>query len=585
VIDPSTVERIFEAAQIVEVVGEFVPLKKKGVNYMGNCPFHKEKTPSFVVSPARNIFKCFGCGKGGNAVHFIMEHEQMTYVEALKFLARKYHIEIQEREQTPQQVQQQSDRESMMIVTAYAQRIFSGDLFDHPQGKAVGLTYFVERGFREETIRQFELGYCLEERDAFTKRALAEGFKEEFLVSTGLSIRNERGLFDRFRGRVIFPIHNLSGKVIAFGGRILKTDKQTAKYLNSPESELYHKSHILYGIFQARKAIVQEDRCYLVEGYTDVLSMHQAGVTNVVASSGTALTVEQIRLIRRFTRNVTILYDGDAAGIKASLRGIDLVLEEGMQVKVILLPPGEDPDSYAKSHSATELRDFLKTQEADFIRFKVQLLLQDAGKDPIMRARLINEILHSVAIIPDAIERSVYLRECSQMMDIQEDILNKECARLRARRHSVRLDPARGGQEGSGDASGEGGADGTDHIPGVADRDGAVDVPDFRPAPAVEPGTEQAEKELVRLMMTYGNQPFCPDPDRRDEQMSVNQFLVRELHADELTFSHPLYARVLQEVDAFVGKGGAVPEHHFVRHPDAALASLAARPCWLLHTP
>lgn len=583
-IDSGTIDRIFEAAQIVDVVGEFVTLKKRGVNYMGNCPFHKEKTASFVVSPSKNIFKCFGCGKGGNAVHFMMEHEQMSYVEALKFLARKYHIEIQEKEQTPQEVQEKNERESMMIVSAFAQRVFSENLFTHKEGLAVGMSYFKERGFREDIIKKFELGYCLEERDAFSKRAIKEGFQKEYLVSCGLSIQNERGLYDRFWGRVMFPIHNLMGKVIAFGGRVLRTDKQSAKYVNSPESELYHKSQVLYGLFQAKKAILQEDKCYLVEGYTDVLSLHQSGIENVVASSGTALTVEQIRLIRRFTRNVTILYDGDAAGIKASLRGIDLVLEEGMQVKVILLPPGEDPDSFAKARSTVDLKEFLKIQETDFIRFKVKLLLEDAGRDPIKRANLINEILRSVAIIPDAIERSVFLRECAQMMDISETVINKECTRIRNKRLSVRDRDSRvyGGNEDHGNSLPEGDE-------GTFASDAFPDTLSTLPSNRMGQGevlkgfeTELTERELVRLMISYGSRPLSPDPVVSEKNVSVNEFVVRELRADELLFANPLYFRIFGEVEKGVTEGQPLKEHYFSRHPDPEISRLAAT---LLSTP
>ncbi|MDD2279608.1 MAG: DNA primase, partial [Bacteroidales bacterium] len=354
-IDQLTVDRINAAADVVEVIKDYVSLKKRGVNYIGLCPFHNEKTPSFSVSPSKGIYKCFGCGKGGNAVNFIMEHDQMSYVEALKYLANKYNIEFEEKELTPEEIKQRTQRDSLMVVTAWAQGYFTDTLHKHSEGKSIGLSYFRERGFRDDIVEKFQLGYSLEQRDALTEAAQRLGYKKEYLVKAGLSIERDDGsAFDRFFGRVIFPIHSISGRVIAFGGRIMKTDAKAAKYLNSPESEIYHKSNVLYGIYFAKKAITQTDKCYLVEGYTDVISMHQAGIENVVASSGTALTTEQIRLIKRFTPNITVLYDGDTAGINASIRGIDLILEEGLNVKIVLLPEGQDPDNYAKSHSSSQ---------------------------------------------------------------------------------------------------------------------------------------------------------------------------------------------------------------------------------------
>ena len=374
-IDQATIQKIFDAADIYEVVSDFVSLKKRGVNYLGLCPFHNEKTGSFTVSPAKGIYKCFGCGKGGNAVNFIMEHEQMSYVEALKYLAEKYHIPVEEKELTEEQRKEKTERESMLIVSSYANEYFQYQLWNTDEGRSVGLGYLRQRGISDEMIRKFGLGYNPEGWGAFTKAAQEKGYKKEFLVKTGLTIENEKGLFDRFRARVMFPVLDLAGKVIAFGGRTMTTDKKISKYLNSPESEIYHKSKTLYGIFFAKKSIVQQDRCILVEGYTDVISFHAKGIENVVASSGTSLTIEQIRMIRRLTLNVTIIYDGDAAGIKASLRGIDLVLEEGLNVRVLLLPDGEDPDSFARSHTPQDLADFIANNETDFINFKTKLLL------------------------------------------------------------------------------------------------------------------------------------------------------------------------------------------------------------------
>ena len=423
-IDQVTVDKILDSANIVEVVSDFVTLRKRGVNYIGLCPFHDEKTPSFSVSPSKNICKCFSCGKGGTAVHFIMEHEQMSYYEALKYLAKKYNIEIHEREQSEEEKQQQSQRESMLIVNAFAQEYFSNTLFNHAEGRSIGLSYFHERGFRDDIIKKFGLGYSLDQRDALYNEARAKGYKKDYLLSTGLCLENSNGqISDRFRGRVIFPVYSLSGKVLAFGGRILKKDEKMAKYVNSPESDIYHKSHELYGIYQAKQAIVKQDNCFLVEGYTDVLSMHQSGIENVVASSGTSLTPGQIRLIHRFTNNVTVLYDGDAAGIKASLRGIDMLLKEGLHIKVVLLPDGDDPDSFAQKQSAAAFTQYIKEHEVDFIRFKTNLLLESAGQDPVKKAALITDIVQSIAVIPNQIERSAYTKECSQLMEIAEKTL------------------------------------------------------------------------------------------------------------------------------------------------------------------
>ena len=401
-IDQATIDRIISAANIVDVVSEFVTLRKRGVNYVGLCPFHADKSPSFYVSPAKNICKCFACGEGGTAVHFIMKHEQIGYLDALRYLAKKYGIEIQERELTEREKQFRDDRESMFIVNQWAQQYFTRNLFENLDGRLVGLRYFIERGLREETIRKFQLGYALDQRDALAKAAQLAGYQRKYLEKTGLVIADEDGkrTYDRFRGRVIFPVHSLSGKVVAFGGRILKKAEKTAKYVNSPESEIYHKSDELYGLFQAKQTIVRKDHCFLVEGYMDVIGMHQAGIENVVASSGTALTRGQIRLIRRFTNNITILYDGDAAGIKAAIRGIDMFLEEEMNVKVVLLPDGEDPDSFARSRSASEFGEFIAGHETDFIRFKTQLLLKEVGDDPVKRADLISDMVRTIAIIP-----------------------------------------------------------------------------------------------------------------------------------------------------------------------------------------
>ena len=440
-IDQQTIERIIDAARIQDVVSDYVTLRRRGANMIGLCPFHNEKTPSFSVSPAKGIFKCFGCGKGGNSVHFIMEHEQVGYVEALKYLAAKYHIEVIEKELDAEELAMRNDRESMFLVNDFARTYFVNTLHNHIDGKAIGLSYFRERGFREDIIRKFELGYSLEQRDAFSQAAINKGFKKEYLVRTGLSMENDYGqLSDRFRARVMFPVHSLSGKVVAFGGRILKKDDKMAKYVNSPESDIYHKSNELYGIFFAKKAIVQQDRCFLVEGYTDVISMHQNGIENVVASSGTSLTPGQIRMIHRFTDNVTVIYDGDPAGIKASLRGIDLLLEEGMNIKVLLLPDGDDPDSFARKHSADAFIDFVEANSSDFIRFKTRLLMADAGNDPVKRAALIGDIVRSISLIPNQVIRAEYVKECGNLLSVDEALLYFEINKLKTNEAGKRRD-------------------------------------------------------------------------------------------------------------------------------------------------
>lgn len=440
-IDQITINKIQDAAQIVDVVSDFITLRKRGVNYVGLCPFHDDRTPSFYVSPSKNICKCFACGEGGSPVHFIMKHEQLSYVDALKQLAKKYHIEVVEKELTNEEKEEQSIRDSLFIVNDFAVNYFEKNLHENTEGRSVGLSYFRERGFRDDIIKKFRLGYSLEEKDAFSREAQKSGFKENFLEKTGLSIINaQRGIIDRFRGRVMFPIHTLSGKVVAFGGRILKKAENTGKYINSPESEIYSKSNELYGIFFAKSAIVKADKCFLVEGYTDVISMHQAGIENVVASSGTALTHGQIRMIHRFSENITVLYDGDAAGIKAALRGIDLLLEDGMNVKVVLLPEGEDPDSFAKKQNAEDFTKYIAAHETDFIRFKTQLLLNESGDDPLKRAALIKDIVDSIAIIPNNINRAVYIQDCANILDVNETVLMREVNKIRIKNYDKKKD-------------------------------------------------------------------------------------------------------------------------------------------------
>lgn len=554
-IDHPTIERILDAAQIVDVVQEFVPLKKRGVNLLGLCPFHNEKTPSFTVSPSKGIFKCFGCGKGGNSVNFIMEHEHLSYPEALKYLAGKYHIEIEEKELTKEDIEKQNERESMLVLTAYAGRQFTENLLNSDEGISVGLTYFKERGFRHDTLKKFDIGYSFEKRDAFSRKAAEDGYKQEFLVKTGLSIQHEERIFDRFAGRVMFPIHSLSGQILGFGGRILKSDPKTAKYLNSPESEIYHKSKIVYGIYHARKAITHDDCCFLVEGYTDVLSLHEAGIENVVASSGTSLTQEQVRLIKRFTQNITILYDGDEAGIKASIRGIDLVLEEGMNVKIVLLPDKEDPDSYSKKVTNEEFRRFIKANETDFIRFKTRLLLSEAKNDPVKRADLIRDIVKSIAVIPETITRTVYIKECSTQMEVPEPVLYNEVDKLRRQKS-------------------------------FQDRNkypGPEDLPVQKVAQLKqvthEAGTFWSERETIRLLLKYGGEVFerkVNREDRKEAIITVADFIVHEIVSDDLAFDNPVFSEIFGDYKFYVAQGLFPGDQHFIRHTDPEISRTSA---------
>lgn len=569
-IDPATISRIFDTAQVVEVVQEFVALKKRGVNYIGLCPFHNEKTPSFIVSPSKNIYKCFGCGKGGNPVNFVMDHEHMSYADALRWLARKYQIDIVEKEESPEALQERNDRESMMLLSQYAQNSFAANLLEHTEGREVGLSYFTERGFTDETIRRFGLGYALAGRDAFTRAAQHDGYKMEYLEKTGLTIKGDHGAYDRFSGRVIFPIHDLTGRVVGFGGRILVTDKKSAKYLNSIESEIYHKSKTLYGIYQARQAIVQEDKCFLVEGYTDVLSLHQAGIANVVASSGTSLTPDQIRLVKRFTPNITVLYDGDAAGIKASIRGIDLLLEQGMNVKVLLLPDGEDPDSFARKQSSSVLRTYLCDNETDFISFKIKLLLDEAKSDPIKRAALITDVVQSVSLIPDGIIRAVYLKECSRLLQVEEQVLHTEVHnRRRKRTFQNSSTPGARGVDGPSFPPVDSASPDTDSVSALSSD----------PTPSYS-GNDQdrAEREILRLLVNYGNMElFGPTPEEPDApQVSVAAWLVKELTGDEIAFKNPLYSELFNLACNRVWSGISPDTRFFVSHPDPAISGVAA---------
>lgn len=610
-IDQPTIDRILDAANIVDVVSEFVTLRKRGVNYVGLCPFHDDKSPSFYVSPAKNICKCFACGEGGTAVHFIMKHEQIGYFDALRFLAKKYNIEIAERELSDEEKRVRSDRESMFIVNAWAQQYFSQMLHEHVEGKTVGMRYFIERGFREDTIRKFQLGYSLDQRDALYQQALRKGYKKEYLEKTGLVIAYENGnVNDRFRGRVIFPVHSLSGKVVAFGGRVLKKDEKTAKYVNSPESPIYHKSNELYGIYFAKQAIVKADRCYLVEGYTDVISMHQSGVENVVASSGTALTHGQIRLIHRFTNNITVLYDGDAAGIKAAIRGIDLLLDEGMNVKVVLLPDGEDPDSFARSHSATEFTEFIRQHETDFIRFKTKLLLADAGNDPVKRAALIGDIIRTIAIVPDDITRTIYIRECSAMMEIDEQVVlnqvNKQRLSKNEQKSSVPvtnrstteiLPPDYSIAEPSGQmqevpvATAEPVSDQLppDFPPPPEEEfSGSNEMPEIPPSAPVEETQvmtrqrspyEAFEIALLRYVVRYGERVLYDYVDEETKErivMRVAEFIRDDLERDDLSFYTPIFKQMLDEAANRCGEETFIAHRYFLSHPDPLVSRVAA---------
>lgn len=574
-IDRITIDKIIEAARIEDVVGEFVTLKKKGVNLVGLCPFHSDKTPSFYVSPPKNICKCFACGEGGNAVHFIMKHEQLSYYEALKYLAKKYNIEVEEKELTEEQKNAYNERESLFILNEYARTYFANMLHQHQEGKTVGLSYFKERGFRDDIIKKFQLGYSLEQRDALTQDAIKNGYNKEFLIKTGLTIEGENYMVDRFRGRVIFPVHTLSGKVVAFGGRILKKAENTGKYVNSPESEIYHKSDQLYGIYFAKQAINKADCCYLVEGYTDVISMHQAGVENVVSSSGTSLTTGQIKLIHRFTNNITVIYDGDAAGIKAALRGIDLLLAEGLNIKVVLLPEGEDPDSFARKQNAESFTTYIKQHETDFIRFKTQLLLDDAGNDPIKRAALISDIVNSISLIPDSIIRSVYVRDCSILLGIDERVLTNEIRKKRLT--TLEKESQKRPQ-----------TDNYTDNNAIADSSAApigFESPSQKDSPL-----DKYELAILYYIIRFGNLPIIyAEPPKEDDKKdqppkeeepvddtTVLEYIKFDLDRDGLSFRNSLYRYILEEAFERMDDPGFVPKDYFLAHPQLEVSKLTA---------
>ena len=563
-IDSHTVDRIYAAADIVDIISDYVTLKKKGVNYQACCPFHNEKTPSFVVSPSKGVYKCFGCGKGGNAVTFVMEHEGVSYPEALKIVAKRYGIEIQEREQTEEDVRRNNDRESMFALNGWAAEYFAKYMLSSTEGRSVGLSYFSQkRGFTEATIRKFGLGFCSSEGNAMTMAALSAGYKQEFLTSTGLSLVREGDgkLRDRFRDRVIFPVHNISGRVVAFGGRTLRTDKSVAKYQNSPESEIYSKKRELYGLYFAKKAIQQQDYAIMVEGYTDVISMHQAGVENVVASSGTSLTTEQIQLLHRFTRNITVIYDGDSAGIHASLRGIDMILKEGMNVRVVLLPPEHDPDSFARAHTADQVREYIRENEEDFLTFKAKLMLADAGKDPIKRSAVISDMVQSIVQIPDSIQRSVFIKDCARIMDIDENVLISEVARKRVQQ-------AGGGREAS---------DFMRRQQSQIQQERKVEVEITKPTVAGS-SVEALEYELVKYLLKSGHLNYEIMEGKNIVGVNIADEIFYNLDEDKISFLNPVYQKILdtyREQWKLLGVGVKVPERHFINHIDPDVCNMS----------
>ncbi len=555
-IPKQTIDEIFEAAIIEDVVGEFVPLKKRGANFLGNCPFHNEKTPSFTVSPSKGIYKCFGCGKAGNSINFIMEHEHYSYPEALRFLARKYNIDIEEQELSTEQKEAANELESLYIVSNYAANYFKKQLHETDEGKAIGLSYFLERGFREDIIEKFQLGYNPNAWSDFTETAEKEGYKLSYLEKTGLTIIKGDKKIDRFKGRVIFPIHNLSGRVLGFGGRILKTEEKAAKYVNSPESEIYNKSKVLYGIYTAKKAITQEDTCYLVEGYTDVISLYQAGVENVVASSGTSLTEGQIRLIKRFTENVTILYDGDAAGLKASFRGIDMILKEEMNVRVVLFPQGEDPDSFAKNHTSEELKTFITDNTQDFIRFKTSVLIKEVGNDPIKKAELIKDIVSSISIIPDQIKRSVYTKECSSLLEISEQTLINETNKILRKNFSNNSNQHILEDE-------------TDYI-----------AENQKKTENVVDDLKHYESELIRLLITYGDslievESINENDETINREVTIALYILSNINNDGIKFENQAYQLICEYYSEKINKEEIPTHQDFINHPDQGISKIA----------
>ncbi|MBQ6880931.1 MAG: DNA primase [Alistipes sp.] len=566
-IDRETVDRIYAAANIVDIVGDYVTLKRKGVNYTACCPFHNEKTPSFIVSPAKGVYKCFGCGKGGNAVTFLMEHESLSYPEALKMVAKRYNIEVQEREQTEEDVRRNNDRESMFAVNGWAADYFVNYMRNDDEGLSVGMGYFRQkRRLTDATIRKFGLGFCPSRGDRMSQDALKAGYKKEFLVSTGLSKERESdgSLYDRFRDRVIFPVHNISGRVVAFGARTLRSDKEVAKYLNSPESEIYSKKNEIYGLYFAKRAIQQQDCAIMVEGYLDVISMHQVGVENVVASSGTSLTVEQIRLLARFTHNITIIYDADPAGIKAAMRGIDLVLQEGLNVRIVLLPDGDDPDTFAGRHTADQVRQYIADHEQDFLSFKAKRLMGESGNDPIRKSAAISDMVESIARIPDSIRRSVYIKECASAMQIEEQVLIGEVARKRLASTGDRQSDEFLRRQ-------------------MAQQRAEQSVPQQsagRPIGPIEAGSsiEALESELAKYLLKYGHLSFEVTEGRETIAYNVAEFIFGELDVDGLKFTNPQKNQILDLYRTMwreAGVGVEIPVQPFINHPDPEVCNQA----------
>jgi len=538
-IPKETIDKIFEAARIEEVVSGFVQLKKRGANFIGHCPFHDEKTPSFTVSASKGIYKCFGCGKGGNSVSFVMEHEHYSYPEALKYLAEKYSIEVAEKELTPEQNIRANDRDSLYVISSFANKFFQQQLWEREEGKIVGLSYYKERGFTEETIKKFQLGYSPKQKDALSKEAIKSSFQQKYLEDSGLSIIKNKSALDRFRERMMFPIHSFSGRVLGFGGRTLQKDNK-AKYVNSPESLIYLKSKILYGIYFAKQHISKQNNCFIVEGYTDVISLHQAGVENVVSSSGTSLTSEQIKLINRFTKNITILFDGDAAGLKASFRSIDMILAEGMNVKVVLFPDGEDPDSFAQKCSEEELINYLEENRKDFITFKTTILSKNTKDDPAKRVEMIKDIASSIAQIPDDIGRSEYIKECSRMLRVKELDLAKEVSAQKNKRISPF--PAK-----------------------------SENASNFEEKEIPTSKMNKEEKEIIRLLLNYGNKNMKEE----DQKISIASFIIQELEVDNISFENEQYQSILGEISAHVKEDGEINLNYFTLHQNPSISKLA----------
>ena len=561
-IDRATVEKILDAVRIEEVIGDFVSLRKRGANYLGLCPFHQDKNPSMSVSATKGIFKCFACGKAGNAVTFLMEHEHLSYWEALRYLAKKYHIEIVEKEETAEEIASRMRYESLLVVSEYAQKFYADVLWNSEVGKAIGLSYFRERKFSDETIRKFGLGYAASRPLTLSGAALKAGYKKEYLVASGLCLEREGSgeLYDRFFDRVMFPIHSISGRVIAFGGRTLKTDKSVAKYVNSPQSEIYDKSRSLYGIFQAKNSIAKADKCILVEGYADVISMHQAGVTNVVASSGTSLTVEQIRLIKRFTDKITIIYDGDAAGIKAALRGIDLVLEEGLSVKVVLLPPEDDPDTFAKSHNLIEIQEYIEENEKDFISFKSDLLLRESERDPVRRSQVIRDIVQSVSVVPDPILRNVYVEMVAEKFEMKPDSIVATIGEFRRKKRALERSRRRfdGQPQPWQQAPSAQGPAPEELVPeDLPDTDGAPQPGPAEAYPLKDGYLAVPERELTYYLVKFGEYPMYFEEDmyygaEQHEAITVSQYIRDALADDDLVFVNELYRTIFERYFAFL---------------------------------